>query len=121
MTGPFATAVIMVSLVLCLGAVGLLIANKSPRTGAWVLIGVLEAMLVVFAVGGIVQLASADHDVSAWELLGYLAGLVAILPAAVWWVRDERSRAAAGVLVVVLLVVPFLVLRVQQVWAGTSG
>lgn len=121
MTGPYATAVIVVSLALCVGAVVLLVADKSPGPGAWILLGVLEAMLVVFAVGGVVQLASADHDVPAWEFLGYLAGLVAIVPAAGWWIRGERSRAAAGVLVAVLLVVPFLVLRVQQVWSGVDG
>ena len=121
MTGPYATAVIVVSLLLCLGALVLLVADKSPSTGAWILLGVLELMIVVFAVGGVVQLVGADHDVPAWEFVGYLAGLVAIVPAAAWWVRDERSRAAAAVLVVVLLVVPFLVLRVQQVWAGTGG
>lgn len=121
MTGPFATAVVVVSLLLCAAAVVLLIADKSPGTGAFLLLGVLEAMLVVFAVGGVVQLATDGQEVPAWEFLGYLAGLVAIVPAAAWWVRDERSRAAAGVLVVVLLVVPFLVLRVQQVWAGVDG
>ncbi len=121
MTGPYATAVIVVSLALCVGAIALLIADKSPGTGVWILLGILEAMLVVFAVGGVIQLAGADHDVPAWEFLAYLAGLMAIVPAACWWIRGERSRAAAGVLVVVLLVVPFLVLRVQQVWAGVDG
>lgn len=118
MTGAFAAAVIIVSLVLCLAAVVLLVANKSPGPGAWVLLGILEAMLIVFAVGGVVQLRGAAGAVPVWEFLGYLVGLVVIVPASAWWIRGERSRAAAGVLVVVLLVVPFLVLRVQQVWAS---
>jgi hypothetical protein len=34
--------------------------------------------------------------------------------------KDEKTRAASGVLAVVFIVVPILVVRVQQVWAGAG-
>lgn len=120
-TGPFATAIIVVSLVLALWAVVLLVANRPPGKALFAGVAVLEAMLLAFLVGGIVQMAGEERDFARLEFVGYLVGMAAIPPAAAWWVKDERSRAAAGVLAVVLLVMPILVIRVQQVWAGTSG
>lgn len=121
MTGAYATAIIVVALVLALWAVVLLIINRSPHAP---LIGgalILELLLVVFAVGGLVQMLGTDRDFARAEFVGYLLACVAMVPAAVWWMKDEKSRAASGVLAVVFLVVPVLILRVQQVWSGTSG
>jgi uncharacterized membrane protein len=118
MTGWFATTVIVWSLLLAAWAVVLLIAGKAPGWGLVLGVWVLEALLVVLLVGGLVQMGQEQRDFARAEFVGYLAGLVAIAPIALWWIRDERTRFASGVLTVVLLVIPFLVIRVQQVWAG---
>ncbi len=121
MTGPYANAIVVASLVLCGWVVILLIVNRPPGRAVLGAVAVLELMLIVFAVGGIVQMIASDRDFARAEFVGYLAACVAIVPAAVWWVRGEKSRAAAGVIAVVLLVVPVLVVRVQQVWAGPGA
>lgn len=121
MTGLYSNAVIVVSLLLCGWAVVLLIANRPPGRALLAATAVLEVMLLVFAIGGIVQMIASDRDFARAEFVGYLAACAAIVPAAVWWVRGEASRAAAGVLAVVFLVMPVLVVRVQQVWAGPGG
>jgi hypothetical protein len=120
-TGPYATAIIVVSLLLFAWALVLAIVDRPPGVALLVGAGVLEAMLIGFLVGGVVQMATSDHDLARAEFVGYLVACAAVVPAAAWWVRDERSRAAAGVLCVVFLVLPVLVVRVQQVWAGTGG
>ncbi|MHB1066903.1 MAG: hypothetical protein ACYC2Z_05695 [Candidatus Nanopelagicales bacterium] len=121
MTGPFATAIIVVSLLLALWAVVLLVANRPPGRAIFAGVAVLELMLLAFLVGGLVQMAGEERDFARLEFVGYLVAMVAIPATAVGWVRDEESRAAAGVLAVVLLVMPVLVIRVQQVWAGTGA
>ncbi len=121
MTGLFASATIAVSLLLALAAIVHLIVNRPPTRPLLVGVGVLEVMLVILAIGGIVQMLGTDRDFARLEFVGYLLGIVAIAPVAVWWIRGEQSRAAAGVLTVVLLVIPFLIIRVQQVWSGTGG
>ena len=118
MTGPYATAIILASLLLFAWALILVIANRPPGRALLVAGSLLELMLIGFLVGGIVQMANADHDFARAEFVGYLLACAAVLPAAAWWVRGERSRAAAGVLAVVFLLLPVLVVRVQQVWAG---
>lgn len=121
MTGLFATIIIVASLLLAAWCVVQLIANRPPGRPLWLALGVLELLLLAFLVGGIVQMVGDDHDFARLEFVLYLLGLAALLPLAGWWVKDERSRAAAGVLLVVLLVVPVMVVRVQQVWAGSGG
>ena len=121
MTGPFATAIIAASLLLAVWTVVLLIVNRPPGRALWVALGLLEALLAVFLVGGVVQMLGTDREFARLEFVLYLVGVTAIVPLAAWWVRGEKSRAAAGVLLVVLLVVPVMVVRIQQVWAGPGA
>lgn len=121
MTGPYATTLIIASLVLCAWMVILVIANRPPGRAALIAAALLELLLIGFLVGGIVQMLGTDRDFARWEFVLYLLACAAVVPLAAWWVRDERSRAAAGVLAVVYLVLPVMVVRVQQVWAGPVG
>ena len=121
MTGPFATAVIAASLLLSLWTLVLVIANRPPGRALWIALTVLEVLLLVFLVGGIVQMLGSDRDFARLEFVLYLLACAAVVPLAAWWVRGETSRAAAGVLTVILLVMPVMVVRVQQVWAGSGA
>lgn len=118
MTGWFATTIIVWSLLLAGWALVLVIAGKAPGWGLFLAIGLLEVLLVVLLVGGLVQMGQEERDFARAEFVGYLIGIAAIPPIAMWWVKDESTRFASGVLLIVLLVVPFLVVRIQQVWAG---
>lgn len=121
MTGPYATTIIVVSLLLAGWAGVLLLVNRPPGRVLWLALGLLEVLMLGFLVGGVVQMLGSDRDFARLEFVLYLLGCAAIVPVAAWWVRDEASRAAAGVLLVVLLVLPVMVVRVQQVWAGPVG
>ena len=121
MTGPFATTIIVVSLLLFAWSLLLVIANRPPGRALWAGLGALEALLLAFLVGGIVQMLGSDRDFARLEFVLYLLACAAVVPLAAWWVRDEKSRAAAGVLAVVLLVLPVMIVRVQQVWAGPGA
>ena len=118
MTGPYATAVIVASLLLACWTVVLLIVNRPPGRALWWALGALEVLVLGLLAGGVVQMLGNDADLARLEFVLYLLGAAALLPLAGWWVREEKSRAAAGVLTVALLVLPIMVVRVQQVWAA---
>jgi hypothetical protein len=82
--------------------------------------GLLEGGLVAQAVLGILDLTGTDRDVDGAVLVGYLVGALLFVPAGVFWALGERSRAGTAALIVVGLVVPFLVLRVGQIWDGAA-
>ncbi len=121
MTGPYATAIMVVALLLAAWAFGLVVVNRAP--GATVLAGgaVLEALLIGFLIGGIAQMAGSHRQFARAEFVLYLLACVTIPPAAAAWGWGERTRSGTAVLAVAFLIMPVMVIRVQQVWAGPVG
>lgn len=118
MTGVFATLIIVVSLAIAVwSAVHLLINRPISRYLRFSLL-VITALFVIFAVGGIIQMAMSDRDFARLEFVGYLVLSPLIPLGAWWWVRGDTTRAGSAILLVVALVMPVLVIRIQQVWAG---
>ena len=118
MTGFFANATIIVSLVVAAWAlVHLLIARPMSR---WLHSSqlLLAAMFVVLAVGGIVQMIGTDRDFARIEFVGYLLLCPMIPIGSWWWTRGDRTRIGSAIVMVVGLVMPVLVVRIQQVWTG---
>jgi hypothetical protein len=85
------------------------------------LAALLELGFLAQAVIGIGQLVSGDRDVDGVVFVGYLLGALLFLPLAVVWALGERSRGGTAVLVVAGLVLPVLVVRIEQVWTPAGG
>lgn len=117
MTGIFATAIIVFSLLLAAWTGIEAIRGRALSRPVVIAAGVLEALLVVFLVGGIIQMIGSDAPFSRFVVLAYLVGLVLIPPLGLLWAWEEKSRTASVVALIVFLVIPIMVVRVQQVWA----
>lgn len=118
MTGAFANATIIASLAMAAWAlVHLLIARPMSR---WLHASqlLLAAMFVVLAVGGIVQMIGTDRDFARVEFVGYLLLSPMIPIGSWWWTRGDTTRIGSAIVMVVGLVMPVLVVRIQQVWSG---
>lgn len=121
MTAPLFDTVLTLAAVA--GAVWsfVLLLLKRP-VGLVVLLGylaVVELGLLAQAVLGLVALAGDHRHIESVTFVCYLIGSLLILPAAAWWARTEKSRWGVGVLLVACLVVPVMILRMNQVWAGS--
>jgi hypothetical protein len=97
----------------------LMVRNTFAANALDALLAVIEVGLVVQLVVGLAKLSDAPADLSKATWIGYLIGSLLILPVAWVWSQAERSRSGLGVLLVGLAVVPFLFLRLHQVW--TTG
>jgi hypothetical protein len=96
----------------------LIVRDRTPgRRFLNLMLGV-ELLLLVHLVAGIVHVARDGHGVSTWEYVAYLVGATLIVPVGVVWSSGEQTRGGTGVLVVALLVVPFMFLRLANIWAG---
>jgi hypothetical protein len=115
--------VIVVGLSLLLGVVVVVYVARDRAADVWLVggFGVLEALLLVQAGVGCIQLATTGRDVDGLVFVGYLLGSLLVPPAALVWSLAERSRSGSAVLLVGALTVPVLVSRLQAVWTAGPG
>jgi hypothetical protein len=120
-TGLFATLIIVMALLFAVAAFVLALLDRTHPIALLACAAILELMLAAFLVGGIVQMLGTEHDFARFEFVLYLIACLALVPIAIAWAWGESTRAGTVVIGIAFLVVPVLVLRVQQVWAGPVG
>ena len=118
MTGLFATIIIVASLAMAAWALIHLVLNRPMSRALHSSQLVIAALFIVLALGGIVQMIGSDRDFARAEFVGYLIVSPVIPIGSWWWTRGDRTRIGSAIIVVVGLVMPVLVARIQQVWTG---
>ncbi|HET8605249.1 MAG TPA: hypothetical protein VFM09_15070 [Marmoricola sp.] len=97
-----------------------IVRDQAPGGLVLGLLAVVELGLAVQLVLGVLRVLGPHAGVSVPTYVGYLLGSLLILPVGGIWSLSERSRGGTAVLLVALLLVPFLFLRLAQVW-GTHA
>lgn len=120
MTGAFANATIAVGLAIAAWALVHLVLGRPMSRALHASQLVLAALFAVLAVGGIWQMLGTDRDFARVEFVGYLVLSPLIPLGSWWWTRGDRTRIGSAIVMVVGLVMPVLVVRIQQVWAGVA-
>ena len=109
-------AATVLALLTGLGALIGVIRNQLPGRPTAVVAGLLELSLLASVVLNSMALARAEVDVNALSLISYLVVLALIVPAVVAWAYVDGTRYGLAAVVVACLVVPVLLLRIQQIW-----
>ena len=118
MTGLFATIIIVASLAMAAWSLVHLVLNRPMSRALHSSQLVIAALFILLAIGGIVQMIGSDRDFARAEFVGYLIVSPVIPIGSWWWTRGDRTRIGSAIIVVVGLVMPVLVARIQQVWTG---
>jgi hypothetical protein len=119
--GPLSVATIVVSLVLGVWYLVRSALNRAPSRYdllAAAVLGVLATVLVVVAVIG---LFDGARPAETSTFVGYLITTAAFAPTALVLARMEPTKWGNLILGVACLVVPVLVLRLQQIASVTGG
>jgi hypothetical protein len=119
--GPLSVATIVVSLVL---AVWYLIRsglNRAPNRIDLLACAVLSALAAVLVVVAVAGLFGGNRPVETATFAGYLITTIAFAPTALVLARMEPTRWGSLILGVACLVLPVLVLRLQQIASVTGG
>ncbi|TDE08904.1 hypothetical protein [Jiangella asiatica] len=108
--------VIVASLAYAAWALLAVVLGRPPREPYVIGAGVVEALIFVQVVVAIVVMAVDGAPSDLATFIGYLLMIVVILPLGLFWALAEKSRWGTAVLVVAALVIPVLVVRMQQIW-----
>jgi hypothetical protein len=118
MVDGLATTVIVIALMVA-GFSGLMaLLNQPPRFPHLVGLALVEAVLLVQTVVAMGKMFTGDRPDGLATFVGYLLVAVLIPPVAVLFGWAERTRWGSGVIAVACLVIPAMVIRLQQVWHG---
>lgn len=97
------------------------VSGRPPREPYVIGAGVVELLILAQVVVAIVLMIADGTPRDLATFIGYLVVVVLIVPLGLFWALAEKSRWGTSVLVVAALVVPVLVIRLEQIWeAGPS-
>ena len=104
------------SVVVALWLVVLIVLDRLPGDPVFGALVLLEIGVVVQLVIGLVRVFGDHSGINVAAYLGYLVGALLVLPIGFVWSAGERTRSGTAVLLIAVLVVPFLSLRLHDLW-----
>jgi nucleoside recognition membrane protein YjiH len=114
--GSLVTVTIVLSLVLAGWSLLTTVRNRPPDRTHLVGLAILEVALLILAGWAVAAWAGGEQPAEAGTFLGYLVTLVCLPPLAGVLARMEPTRWGSVIVTVVCLVIPVVVLRLQQTW-----
>lgn len=116
MIGGLAYAVMALSGAMVVWGLITAVANKPPGKSQLLYAAGVEVVTVVQTAIGFVGLAQGFRPVELATTVGYLIGIVVLIPVAWFWANVERTRFSGVVLAVAGLSVAVMTLRLLQLW-----
>ena len=92
------------------------IANKPPGKAQLLYAAGLEAVTVVQSIIAVAKIIGGFRPVELATAIGYLIGIVILIPIAWLWANVERNRFSGVVLAVAALAVLAMTLRLLVLW-----
>jgi hypothetical protein len=77
-----------------------------------------ELAVIVQSVVGFVSIGRGHGPAETATSIGYLAGIVVLMPAAIWWGISDRSRYSGLVMTIAGVAVAVMSLRLLELWNG---
>jgi hypothetical protein len=114
--GTLAIIVIVASLVLAAWSLITAVLDRPTGPTHLVAAAVVELAVVALAVVAVTALIGGDRPAEVGTFLGYLFTTVCLLPTGVILARLEPTRWGSAILCGAAVIVPVLVVRLQQVW-----
>jgi hypothetical protein len=119
--GTLATVTIVGSLLLAAWGLAATVRDRAPDRSHLIGLALLEAGLVVLTVVALLAWADGRTPDEVGTFVGYLVTLLCLPPLAGVLARMEPTRWGSVIVTVVCLVIPVVVVRLQQTWEVAGG
>ena len=96
------------------------VANKPPGRAQLLFAAGVEVVTVVQSIIAAAKLAAGFRPVELATTIGYLVGIVILIPVAWFWANAERNRFSGIVLAVAALAVLAMTLRLLVLWTPAA-
>lgn len=120
MIAGLAYAVVALAAVSVVWGVVTMIADKPPGRAQLLFAALVELVTLVQSVVALVAIASGFRPVELATTIGYLIGIVALVPIAWFWANTERTRFSGVVLAVAAFAVLAMTLRLLVLWVPAA-
>jgi hypothetical protein len=114
--GVLAYVVMALSGVMVVWGVVTAVADKPPGKAQLLYAAGVEIVTLIQSVVAFVLLAQGFRPAELATTIGYLIGIVVLIPVAWFWANVERTRFSGVVLAVAGLAVAVMTLRLLQLW-----
>ena len=121
MNGPLSVVTIVAALVLAAWFLLRCALNRAPSRFDLLAAAALSVLVAVFVVVAVIGLFDGSRPLETTTFIGYLITTVAFAPVGFYLARLEPTRWGTLILGVACLVLPVLVLRLQQIAEATGG
>jgi hypothetical protein len=119
--GSLATGIIAASLAFAAWSLLGVVRHRPPDRVQLAGAALVELALLVQEVIAVNRLVQGDRPEELAVFIGYLIGSLLVLPLGVWLGILERTRWGTATIGFAFLVIPILVVRLQQIWDGTGA
>ena len=119
MNGPLSVATIVAALLLAAWCLLRAALNRAPSRADLLAVAVLGALVAVLVLVAVAGLFGSSRPADTATFCGYLVTTIAFAPVALYLARMEPTRWGSLILGVACLVLPVLVLRLQQIASVT--
>lgn len=121
MIPALAYAVVAAAAVAAIWGVVTAVADRAPGRAQLIYAGVVELVTLVQSVVAFAGLAGGFRPVELATTIGYLVGIVLLVPLAWFWANTERTRWSGVVLAVAALSVLAMTLRLLSLWTEAAA
>jgi hypothetical protein len=112
-----AAASIVLSLLAAAWALVAALRGRAPDVSHLIALVVVQVAVVALAVAAVVAVAGGERPDEPGTFWGYIVTVLCLPPLAAVLARLEPTRWGSAIVTVVCLVIPVLVVRLQQTWA----
>jgi hypothetical protein len=119
--GPLSVATIVVALLLAAWYFLRCALDRAPSRFDLLAMGVLSAVAAILVAVAVIGLVDGSRPSDTATFGGYLITTIAFAPAALWLAKLEPTRWGTLILGVGAVVLPVLVLRLQQIASVTGA
>lgn len=110
-----------IAAVTAIWGIGTAIANRPPGNLQIYWAGLTELGILAQTILGFVAIAGGRWPREQPTAIGYLLGIVVIIPVAIVWSLSERTRFSSLIMTIAGAAVAVMSIRLLQIWSGVSG